>query len=83
MAWKFIKFNKNVSQKECQEFLSDEIYLKLWSRIRIQKTCANGIITLKIYPHEGVALDDALKDAKALISMLSLDFLEVEEQDIT
>ncbi|PQI49724.1 hypothetical protein C5U09_15090 [Acinetobacter baumannii] len=48
MAWKFIKLDKVVSQKECNNFLEKEENKKLLKLLRIQKTCADGAITLKL-----------------------------------
>jgi hypothetical protein len=82
MAWKSIELSKNVSQKKCKEFLDDENFEKTWTFFWVQKTCANGAITLKLYPYEGVNLEDAEKDAGAFITWLHLNFLHVVNHDI-
>lgn len=82
MAWKFIKLNKSVSQKDCNELLDDENFKKLWKLLRIQKTCANGAVTLKLYPCEEAPLDDALGEAYALIGLLVVNNLQIDANDI-
>lgn len=82
MAWKFIKLDKVVSQKECNKFLEDENIINLWKLLRIQKTCANGAITLKLYPKQGVLIEDALVEGYALIGLLAAYNLQIDAQDI-
>ena len=82
MAWKFIKLDKVVSQKEFNKFHEDENIIKLLKLLRIQKTCANGAITLKLYPKEGVLVEDALGEVYALIGLLAANNLQIDAEDI-
>lgn len=82
MAWKFIKLDKVVSQKEFNKFLEEKNIIKLLKLLRIQKTCANGAITLKLYPKEGVLVEDALVEAYALIGLLAADSFQIDTHDI-
>lgn len=83
MSWKFIKLSKDVSQKRCQEFLDDENIISLMTLYWIQKTISNGVITLKLYPYKDVNLDDAEREAAALILLLHLEPLQVDLHDIS
>lgn len=82
MAWKFIKLDKVVSQKECNNFLEKEENKKLLKLLRKQKTCADGAITLKLYPKEGVLIEDALGVAYALIGLMVANYLQIDAHDI-
>ncbi|EMJ7162007.1 hypothetical protein ACVG79_002641 [Acinetobacter baumannii] len=82
MAWKFIKLDKVVSQKECNNFLEKEENKKLLKLLIIQKTCADGAITLKLYPKEGVLIEDALGVAYALIGLMVANYLQIDAHDI-
>ncbi|EMS6411114.1 TPA: hypothetical protein ACQRX0_001904 [Acinetobacter baumannii] len=82
MAWKFIKLDKVVSQKECNNFLEKEENKKLLKLLRIQKTCTDGAITLKLYPKEGVLIEDALGVAYALIGLMVANYLQIDAHDI-
>ncbi|BCR41265.1 hypothetical protein KHAB170019_20880 [Acinetobacter baumannii] len=50
--------------------------------LRIQKTCADGAITLKLYPKEGVLIEDALGVAYALIGLMVANYLQIDAHDI-
>ncbi|RDF51458.1 hypothetical protein DWA20_07120 [Acinetobacter baumannii] len=82
MAWKVIKLDKVVSQKECNNFLEKEENKKLLKLLRIQKTCADDAITLKLYPKEGVLIEDALGVAYALIGLMVANYLQIDAHDI-
>lgn len=82
MAWKFIKLDKVVSQKEFNKFLEDENIVNLLRLLRIHKTCTHGAIALKLYPKEGVLIEDALGDAYALIGLLAANSFQIDTHDI-
>ncbi|MFH3942275.1 hypothetical protein ACJBLD_16960 [Acinetobacter nosocomialis] len=82
MAWKFIKLDKVVSQKECDYFLEKEDHKKLLKLLIIQKTCAKDAITLKLYPKEGVLIEDAFGVAYALIGLLVANNMQIDAHDI-
>ncbi|ENX41560.1 hypothetical protein [Acinetobacter sp. NIPH 2100] len=82
MAWKFIKLDKSVSQKQCNNFFEEENCEELLKIFRVQKTSANGVITIKLYLNEGVVLEDALREAYALIIRMAFYRLQIESHDL-
>lgn len=58
MVWKFIEFNKNVSQKELQEELDNFDF----ENVYVLKTLVNGRITLKFCLKTNCCIQNAKKE---------------------
>ena len=81
MSWRFITFDKSISQKQCSEFLNDEKNMHFCKLFRIQKTSVNNLITLKLYLNDGVDSHEAEKDAIAFVTFMHINSLFVRNHD--